>query len=157
MQTLELNKITSVYLPALAKSTEIDAFCMEKYGRPLLIMDGYNGKKPPTAATCPYVAFTGFVKHEGDEIDEFIYHVSLMWCTSNHKTTQNGNVISCDGAADSRDLGQLIYKALVGASKNYPIESATTTIDAFSFIPQFPGYMEATIKVPVCVGGDIIF
>jgi hypothetical protein len=156
-QTLELNQIMSVYLPALTNNAEIDAFCLTKYGKPLTIMDGYNGKNPPKADTCPYLAFTGFVKHEGDEIDEFIYHISIMWCISNSKTTTNGNVIRYNGAADSRELGQLIYNALVEASINHPMESAASTIDAFTFIPQFPGYMEATIKIPVSIGGEINF
>jgi hypothetical protein len=157
MQTLKFEDILAVYVPVLVNSAVIDGFCMTKYGKPLTIMEGYNGKNPPKSEMCPFLAFTGFVKQEGDEIDEFTYHLSLMAVVSNGNKTLIGNVVKYEGSRESRELSQLIYECLCEASKNYPIAHANTTIDSFTFIPQFPGYLEITLKVPVCIGGEIIF
>ena len=157
MQTLKFEDILAVYIPALVNSTAIDGFCMEKYGKPLAIMEGYNGKNPPKADMCPFFAFTGFVKQEGDLIDKFTYHLSTMSCVSNANITQNENVISYDGSAESRLLSQLIYEALCEASRNYPIYHANMTIDSFTFIPQFPAYLDITLEIPICMGGQINF
>jgi hypothetical protein len=157
LQTLRFESILAVYIPALVNSVAIDGFCMDKYGKPLTIMEGFDGKNSPKGAACPYMAFTGFVKQEGDEISEFTYHLSTMSCVSNTSTTTNGNVISYNGSAESRELSQLIYECLCEASQNYPIAHANTTVDSFTFIPQFPGYLDITLKIPICMGGQIIF
>lgn len=156
MQTLRLNKIVQSFSNAIKNSEEIKQYINENYGKTLKILVGYNGRKPPKEQDCPFFAFSGLVKQEGEDIGEHTYHISMMWCISNDKTEESEGVIKYLGAEDSAELGQLIYNAIAVASENYTIDQANTTIDAFSFHPQFPGYMEATIKIPSVIGGGEI-
>lgn len=157
MQTISFETILGKIRDALKNSTAIASFCQTKYAKAPAIYIGFDAAKPPSISDCPIIAVFPVMKTEGEEIGEFNYGVTVAWSIANTaKTTVNG-VTEFTGLSESSQLGQLIYEELANVSNNSPITSCDYTIDAIMSHPQFPGRMDITFTIPVCIGGDITF
>lgn len=153
-RTLPLTTIIDTWQKALAESTEINDFCLEKYSKKPKIFVGINRKKPPTEDDCPYIVIRPGVKEEG-ELDSYSYVISVGWAIKNGKETQIGSVIAQDGVSESDDLGQMIYELLFDVSQYSPITLCQYELEPIEFWPQFVGEMALEIQITPTIGGQI--
>lgn len=157
MKTISFETILGKIRDAIKNSSAITAFCQSKYAKNPKIYVGFNAANAPGIAECPVIVVFPGMKIEGEEIGEFQYMLTVAWSIANSATTTTGTVTEFTGLSESDQLGQLIYSVLADVSINSPITQAEYSIDATTSHPQFPGRMDITFTIPVCIGGDINF
>lgn len=102
--SINMTDIQKILLDALEKSSEVNDYCLEKYGKPLLIIGKYDSRKPLTKADCPAFVIMPESKIEGDDLSEYSYR---FWGALQVSSPNQDEVVS-----EVHHLTQLIYSAL---------------------------------------------
>jgi len=155
--TIKVTDISERWRVAIRTSAEIEAFCQEKYGKTFKIYDGYDEKKPPTAADCPYVALLPGAKGEGAGRSENAYMLTIAWCICNKTPIIVGSDISYPGLRETDTLGQLILETVAELNPSYPVNDIDYDIDPSSNFPQYPGRMNLTLNMQVIMGTNLVY
>ena len=155
--TITLQSIVEKWRDAIKYSSAISSFCQTKYGKPLTLYVGFNGKNPPKAENCPFAVIFSGTKTEGLGEPEYQYMVSIGWAILQDDVTITNGVHEVIGAKESDQLGQLLYEAIAEASTNYPVTHVEYDVETQTFFPQFPGRIDAVISVPVTMGANLVY
>lgn len=157
VQTLQLSDIVRKMCNALRNDQALNDFCEERYGKLLTILVGVNTKQLPAKMDCPFIVISPGSKSEGVGDAEHQYKISVAWCVYNGASVTENGVTEYLGVYETDDMGQLIYKALVTLNPDNPIKHIDYSVDGMTNFPQFSGHMEATIVIPVVLGGTITY
>jgi len=168
--TLKIKTMAMRWRDIIMDSTEINDFCMNKYGKKPTIFMGVNGKKLPDKKHCPAIFILPGIKAEGGNQDVLSYGLCVSWTIANENIlvdgetvkwseTLTGNVIEFLGMYETDDFGQLIYETLqqVLIDNSFPISKIEYNIDTQAYFPQFPGYMVLTTELEPAMGENIIY
>jgi hypothetical protein len=155
VQTLQLSTIVRKLCNTLRNDQALNDFCKEKYGKPLTILVAMNTKQLPAKMDCPFVVISPGRKSEGTGDTEHQYTIPVAWCVYNKASTTENGITEYLGVYETDDMGQLIYEALVELNPNNPIKHIDYTVGGMTSFPQFSGHMEATIVIPIVMGGTI--
>jgi hypothetical protein len=143
IQTLPLTNIATKWETTLAADDDLADFCETTFGKALSVFVGYNIKKPPTEADCPYIVIIPGHKTEGPQIEDYVYAIPVGWCIV-------GTVYDADA------MGQLIIQA-VAECGDVPIFKYDYTLDCITFLPQILGHASIEIEIPVTYGREITY
>ena len=154
--TLKISDIVNKWKEALVSSEEINAFCMERYGRQPQIRIGVNKKRPPTESDCPVIVLRPGAKREGEYEETYTYVISVGWAIRNETEYVVGRTYEMQGTEEVDDLGQLILQEIQQISSNYPISTIDYELETIDFFPQFVGEMLLSVCITPLIGGYAI-
>lgn len=161
MKTLALKYIKDKWRDAIANSTAIEEFCLNKYSKELTLFIGIDMKNPPSKQDCPYIIILPGVKKEGYKAKENVYALSLGWAIVNDNynisTSQSGKVVEFIGNDDADELGQLILEEIAKVNTSSQIAAVDYQIEPADFFPQFLGQMILELEIESPPGFDLVY
>jgi hypothetical protein len=143
-----LSTIAERWLDVLANDTAISDFCRSNYGKLHTVFLGIPIKQPPDEKDCPYIIINPGTNHEGNEVDERAYSLSVAWSVIDDQAfVVDGNKVVMPGVKRVDNFGKLIMNALNEASDNVPIGTCDTDLECTLWLPEVIG--SATISLMV--------
>ena len=155
--TIPITDFTRKWRDAIANSAAISAFCSQKYGKPLSLYVGIDGKKSPTDKNCPLVVIFPGGKTEGIGEGEYSYTGSIGWSIVQPNVTVTDGLAENTGVYEADELGQLILTTIAEINPSYPVTRVDYSFESNDFFPQYPGRMDITIQIPVVMGTQISY
>lgn len=128
----------------IARSDEVRAFCMEKFGKPPTIMAGYNARRPPVDDELPTVILIPD-KSDFDMGGKGEHRVVMTWAVSNGLVERENNLVTFPGFLQVDELGELLIAALEPVGSQYRITYTGYDLHSSEQAPAFVGEIELAI------------
>ncbi|MEI6286228.1 MAG: hypothetical protein WCP79_06965 [Bacillota bacterium] len=156
--TIALYPLIEKVAGLLKNSAEISEFCVTNYGKNPKISIGYNKKLRFDAAYNPAIMVLPGTKNEGLNRDANTYNFTIGWCVTKDVINDIDGISILPGIEQCDQLGQLIINCFCEEFKRRAeVDTIDYEIEPVEMYPQFPGYMDITIRLPSAIGGKLEF
>jgi len=142
---VRLTQVMMEIRDSIARSEEVRAFCLDRFGREPTVMAGYNARRPPGNDELPAIVVAPD-RSDFDGVGRGEHKIDLMWAVLNDGGEErDGNKITFPGFLQVDELGELVLSSLEAVGSEYRI--TYTGYDLFSSdqSPAFVGEMELTV------------
>jgi hypothetical protein len=156
MDFIPLRDILRAFRDGLSDSSELEAFCLNNFGKAPAIFIGYDLQNPPGKEDCPLVIVTPSAADEGPELDSFAYRIKVDWgIVQSGGPDKSGQVTEYGGIYTLDEMGGHIWDALTKSTDAVVLGQREYTLEAVEFFPMLVGGFEITITLPNTIGGSV--
>ncbi len=141
---MRLTDVLAALRDQLASSAELQAFCVEQFGRNPKIMAGFNARRPPQDEDLPAVVLVP----DRSDINQgggAEHHIGLIWAIRDASVEDDGDVVTYSGFFRADEMGELIRSALDAVSDEYRITWTGYDLGSSEQSPAFSGEMELVV------------
>lgn len=156
---MNINTLLADIAQQIALDAELDAWCMDTYGRNCKVLVNYDTRNPPGESDCPFVAIYPGAKRAGQAVAVKEHVIDIGCCIHDEASVVHPetNMTEYKGVQRIEVMRKYVEDAVAGTSMGNALVAAVDieydTIDMFPFMV---AAMAVTITEDVTIGSDAL-